>query len=153
MQRVSNKFVVGSILALFAFSRPAHAAEFMDYFSGCLLSMAGGLTGTAFANTRLKDGEKIEAGGYAISGGLSCLAGMAYVGITSSRAQFEAEYVLKSENENLKFQLNRLSKERCLMNDTCRPGGRAIIVDTETEIKKQGDKVYEVETSTIEPNE
>jgi hypothetical protein len=148
------KKITALIVTLVTLSaKPARAAEFMDYFSGCLISMAGGLAGTAFANTRLESGQKIDTTGYAIAGGLSCIAGMSYVGVTSSRAQFEAEYTLKSENEELSFQLKRLSKERCLLNDTCKPGGRAIIVDTETEIKKQGDKVFEVETSTIEPNE
>jgi len=60
---------------------------------------------------------------------------------------------MQKENENLSYQLRRLSKERCLINATCSPGGRAIIVDTDVEIKKQGDKVFEVTTSTIEANE
>ena len=134
------------------FSSTAKAGGW-DYLSGCLISMGGGLAGTAIASTRLEPGSKIDAGGYAIAGGISCLAGMAFVGVTSGTAQFEAEYGLKKENENLTFQLHRLSKERCLMNDTCKPGGRAIIVDTEVEVKKQGDKVFETQTSTIEPNE
>lgn len=157
MSSLKKFFNKGGLTALLVASSltstAAKSAGALDYISGCLLSMAGGMAGTAFANTRIESEQKISAAGYGIAGGLSCIVGMAYVGVTGSRAQFDAEYALKSENENLTFQLKRLSKERCLLNDTCKPGGRAIIVDTEMDIKKQGDKVFESVTSTIEAND
>lgn len=128
-------------------------ADVMDYLSGCITGMGAGMAGTAFANSRLEDNKRINTTGYAISGGISCLAGMGFVAIVGSQAEFNATWRLKKENENLTFQKIRLSKERCLLKNTCTPGGRAIIVDTDVEIKKQGDKVFETSTSTIETND
>ena len=138
---------------MFALPQQAKAADFIDYFSGCITSMGAGLAGTAYANTKLNPGDKISATGYAISGGISCLAGMAFVGIVSSQAEFNATWKLKLDNENLTFQRNRLSKELCLLKETCEPGGKAIIIEEAPTLKKQGDKVFETTTSIIETNE
>ena len=128
-------------------------ADFLDYASGCTVGMGAGLVGAAFANTKLPEGQKVNASGYGATAILNCLVAMGFVGIVGSDAEFEATWKMQKENENLSYQLRRLSKERCLINATCSPGGRAIIVDTDVEIKKQGDKVFEVTTSTIEANE
>lgn len=138
---------------IFVFSSKGYSAEVMDYVSGCFMGMGGGIAGTALANTKLEEGKTINSNGYAISGVLGCISAMAYVAVASSNEQFEAEYDLKRENERLSFEIKRLSREKCLLNNRCPLGGRAIIVDSEPEIKKQGDKVYETSTSTLEPNE
>jgi hypothetical protein len=144
-----------TLLAFTFASDKSYGAGFMDYFSGCLISMGAGIAGAAAANSNLSGAEdaQFDTGGYAVSGVLSCLVGVAYVGVVSSNAEFAAEYDIRAENERLSYQMKRLSKERCLLNATCRPGGRAIIVDGPTEIRKQGDKVFETTTSTIEPLE
>lgn len=133
-------------------AQPAKA-ELLNYLSGCMTAMGAGLAGTGYAATRLDEGQRMNTQGYVASGAISCLVGMGYVAISGAQAEFSASYKLKEENENLAYQYRRLAKERCLLKESCTPGGNAIIVDTDTEIKKQGDKVFETSTSTIEANE
>lgn len=151
MKTIVSKFLTGFLL-INALSSNAKA-DVTDYLSGCLIAMGAGIAGTAFADSKLDTGKKINTSGYAISGGISCLAGMGYVAIVGSQAEFNATYSLKKQNDNLRFQKTRLAKERCLMKRTCKPGGNAIIVESDNEIKKQGDKVFETNTYTIETNE
>jgi len=141
------------LLVLLMFSRNIYATGAMDYVSGCFMGLGGGIAGTALANTKLEKGISIKSEGYAISGVLGCISAIAYVAVSGSNAKFEAEYDLKKENERLSFEIKRLSREKCLLTNRCPLGGRAIIVDSEPEIKKQGDKVYETSTSTLEPND
>jgi hypothetical protein len=134
-------------------SVPAHAANIADYFSGCLSSMGAAIAGTAVAGSMIQNDDpsaKITTNGYAIAGVISCVSGAVYVGLGGSSATFESSHKLRVENEDLVYQLRRLSKERCLLSGSCRPGSRAIVVDGPTEIRKQGDKVFETTTSTIE---
>lgn len=152
-QKTSTHFLIVIVLS-FGISGRTFAMDAMDYLGGCLIAMGAGLAGAAAANTTLKDEDKkFTTAGYGIAGAFSCLAGLGYVAIAGSQATFEAEYHFKVENEKLAYQYRRLAKERCILNETCTPGGRAIVVDNETEIKKQGDKVFETTTSTIEPSE
>ena len=150
-----KKFILVALLGASLVGGPATRAkaDFMDYLGGCVMALGAGVAGTAFASSRMPSGEAISTTGYAISAGLSCLAGLAYVGIAGSSAEFEATSSLKKEHENLTFQLKRLSKERCLLKETCTPGGRSIIMDADTEVKKIGDKVIETSTSSLETNE
>ncbi len=148
-----KKYISNLILSTALISSTVAKADFWDYFGSCMMAMGGGLAGAAFASSRLEDGGKMSTTGYGIAGGISCLTGMAFVGVMGAQSKFETEYRLKEENDRLMFRYTRLSKERCLLKETCEPGGRAIIVDTPTEIRKQGDKVFETVTSTIEVNE
>jgi hypothetical protein len=156
MKKTKTRLIVWMAAAILAWGnlpQKAQAAEAIDYFAGCLMALGAGLAGTAFANQKIEGETKINTAGYGIAGGLSCLTGMAFVGIVGNMTRSDIEFGLKKENAELSYQLRRLSKERCLLRDTCTPGGKSIIVDSEPEVKKMGDKVFETSTSIIEPNE
>lgn len=145
--------LIVSLMLVGPFCQVAVATSAAGYFSGCLTSMGAGMMGAAAANASA-NGNSSSAGfsttGYAITAAITCVAGMAFVGLGGSAASSATEYKMKIENEELVYELRRLNKERCLLANTCKPGGRAIIVDGPTEIRKQGDKVFETTTSTIE---
>lgn len=149
----SKNMIAGLAMALASLSFNSEAkAGAIDYISGCLVSSAGGLIGTAVANSKLEKGQRIETAGYAASFALTCLIGIGYVGIATSQATSDAEYELKKENLELNYTVRTMAREKCLLLGTCGIG-TGIIMESEPEVTKQGGQIIRSSVSTIEVNE
>jgi hypothetical protein len=124
-----------------------------DYASGCVMGLGTGLIGAGLTATKLQKGDAITSTGYAVSGLIGCLTGMAIVGVIGSQAEFNTAWKYDQDITNLKYELARANKERCLLTGRCSPAGNAIVVESEDGTKKVGDKVITSTTFTLEPNE
>jgi hypothetical protein len=151
MKSLTKRVVLSNVL-FFCISAPVKA-DFEDYLTACMMGMAGGLAGAGVAASSLEEGQTMNSSSYLIAGGITCMASMALKGAMTPQAKFEAEFDIRKNNDFLTFNLKRLSKEKCLLNNTCKPGGNAILMDSEAEIRKQGGSVFTTTTTTNEPND
>lgn len=124
-----------------------------DYASGCVMGLGTGFIGAGLTATKLQKGESITTTGYAASGLIGCLTGIAIVAVIGSQAEFNTAWKYDQDITNLKYELARANKERCLLTGRCTPASSAIIVESEDGTKKVGDKVITSTTFTLEPNE
>jgi hypothetical protein len=155
-----KKIIVITLAASVAFECAASAADsgreysyFADYASGCAMGIGSGLVGAGLASSKLEPNTRMTTNGYAVSGLLGCLTGMAIVGVIGNQAEFNTAWRYEQDITNLSYELARANKERCLLTARCQPAGNAIIVETDDGTKKVGDKVITSTTFTLEANE
>ena len=150
---MKNLLKITALLCLI--SSNGFAASWGDIASGCMMGMGGSLAGTSYIQaTSLEEKDQLGTEGILIGAGLGCLGGMAYVSITSSSAKEIIEASLKSENGDLLAERNRLAKQKCLITGACTAGSKAILIETVGTVRtKQGDRIHESSSTTIEVNE
>jgi hypothetical protein len=137
------------ISSLFAFNPEARAGGFWHYLESCMTMGGVGAVGTGVAVYASDPQPEVDAIGYATSFGVGCLTGLVFTGILSDGAKFDKEQEIMAENEFLRSQTMANNYTLCLLRNTCKVNGTAVIQESAPKTIKSGDKVIIQQNSTI----